>query len=186
MRLILVIIALTASIAAQEMPREDAIRVGEFYRLSAQIQDSLWPEWSKTPAPLLLVTPDAEFLTPCEKPRGGFQKISESVCARPRVFTPTFLATFPVFGPPSVMVVGEPKNTEAASSTPWLIVVMHEHFHQLQHGRPGYQQALDALDLSNGDKTGMWMLNYPFPYGEAETVRGFTRLRDLLLAALSA
>ena len=47
---------LTITAAAQQLPREDAIRIAEFYRLAAQIQDQIWPNWSNTPAPLLLVT----------------------------------------------------------------------------------------------------------------------------------
>ena len=45
-----------ASVFAQQVPVEDSIRVSEFYRLAPAIEDKMWPEWSKTPAPLLLVT----------------------------------------------------------------------------------------------------------------------------------
>jgi len=45
------------------MPHDDAIRVAEFYRLAAQIQDQVWPHWSNTLAPLILVEADGEFLT---------------------------------------------------------------------------------------------------------------------------
>jgi hypothetical protein len=41
------------------------------------------------------------------------------------------------------------------------------------------------LGLSGGDETGMWMLNYPFPYDKPEVVRGFSDLRDLLLLVLN-
>ena len=170
---------------AQQMPREDAVRIVEFYRLSAQIQDSIWPEWSKTPSPLLLVTADTEFLTRSPAPPKEFTKISEDVFARQRVLNTHFLATMPVFGPPATMVVGEPKNTLAKASTQWLITLMHEHFHQLQYAKPGYYPAVEALGLSRGDTSGMWVLNYPFPYEKPEVVEGFSRLRDLLLAALS-
>lgn len=167
------------------MPREDAIRVAEFYRLSTQIQDTIWPEWSKTPSPLLLVTADNEFLTHSSSPPKGFIKALEDVFVRPRVFDTQFLATMPAFGPPAVMVVGEPKNTLAKTSTPWLITLMHEHFHQLQYARSGYYDAVQALGLSHGDTTGMWILNYPFPYDKPEVAQGFSRLRDLLVAALN-
>lgn len=184
MRVILVL-WFTVSAVAQQMPREDAIRVAEFYRLSAQIQDTIWPDWSKTPSPLLLVTADREFLTRSAAPPKEFTKVSEDTYARARVFDPQFLATFPAFGPPAVIVVGEPQNTEARASTPWLITLMHEHFHQLQYGKPGYYEAVKALGLSRGDTTGMWILNYPFPYQQPEVVQGFSHLRDLLVAALN-
>ena len=45
---------------------------------------------------------------------------------------------------------------------------MHEHFHQLQWAQPEYLKAIDDLGLSKGDATGMWMLNYPFPYDNPE------------------
>src|SRR5207244_3323645 len=38
--------------------------------------------------------------------------------------------------------------------------------------------------LSRGDNTGMWMLNFPFPYEKPEAGRGFSALRDSLLTAL--
>jgi hypothetical protein len=186
MRMLLLFLVLTATAATPQMPREDAIRIAEFYRLSAQIQDTMWPDWSKTPSPLLLVTAENEFLVGNPAPPKEFAKVSENTYARPRVFNTQFLATFPAFGPPAVMVVGEPKNTEARASTPWLITLMHEHFHQLQYGKPGYYEAVKGLGLSRGDDSGMWILNYPFPYEKPEVVEGFSRLRDLLLAALSA
>ncbi len=62
---------------------------------------------------------------------------------------------------------------------------MHEHFHQLQNAQPGYFQAVQDLGLSRGDTTGMWMLNYPFPYEKPEVAHSFANLRDLLLRAVS-
>jgi hypothetical protein len=164
---------------------DDAIRIREFYRLAAQIQDRIWPDWDKVPAPLILVTEDAEFLTHDPSPPKEFTKIGDDLYARPRKFAVDLLATFPAFGPPSVIVVGEPKNTESKTSTPWLIAVMHEHFHQLQYSQPGYDKGVEGLGLSRGDQTGMWMLNYPFPYEKPEIVERFSHLRDLLLAAVT-
>jgi hypothetical protein len=92
---------------------------------------------------------------------------------------------FPAFGPPSITVIGEPENTEAKTSTPWVFTVMHEYFHQLQGGRPGLYQAVSGLGLAHGDNTGMWMLSYPFPYDNPELGKLFPHLRDLLLTALN-
>jgi hypothetical protein len=153
--------------------------------LAPQIADKVWPSWGKTPAPLLLVTSDTEFLTHHPAPPGDFKKIADDLYARPRHFPANFLATFPAFGPPSVIVIGEPENTEARTSTPWLITLMHEHFHQLQDGQPGLFEAVKGLGLAHGDETGMWMLNYPFPYDKPELVRSFAQLGDLLLATLN-
>jgi len=180
----LLVLVAFAQTPAPQLPADDAIRIREFYRLAAQVQDKVWPNWSTVPAPLILVTKETEFLTHHASPPKEFKKIADDFYARPRQFPLALLATFPAFGPPAVIVIGEPRNTESKTSTPWLITVMHEHLHQLQSSQPGYYQAVEALGLARGDKTGMWMLNYPFPYDKPEVAQEFARLRDLLLAAV--
>jgi hypothetical protein len=170
---------------APSLPRSDEVRIRELYRLAGQIEGRVWPGWGGTPAPMLLVTAETEFLTHHPEPPAEFRKIGEGLYARPRKFATALLATFPAFGPPSVIVIGEPENTEAKTSTPWLFVVMHEHFHQLQDGQPGLYEAMNGLGLAHGDKSGMWMLNYPFPYDKPELGGAFAHLRDLLLEALN-
>jgi len=190
MRNVFTVLLLAAAIPAQtasQLAPDDAVRIREFFRMASQsqIQDHIWPTWSQTPASLLLVTTEAEFLARFPVMPEGFTKTSEGLYVRPRRFPINFQATFPAFGPPAVIVIGQPANTETKSSTPWLFTVMHEHFHQLQYGKPGYQLAVDRLGLSGGDKTGMWMLNYTFPYDKPGVAQAFARLRDLLLGALN-
>lgn len=189
MRAVIVCLILSGAVAAQDKPnpqppKEDATRVDEFYRITSQIQDGLWPGWSKIPAPLMLVTADTEFLTHHPAPPAEMKKIADDWYARPRQFSTNLQATFPAFGPPSVIVIGEPSNTESKTSTPWVFTVVHEHFHQLQNAQPGYFDAVKALDLGKGDTTGMWMLNYPFPYDKRAVAEGFAELRDLLVRTL--
>ena len=189
MRILFVVLLLASVVFAQttgtDLPPGDNARIAEFYRLASQIQDKVWPGWSSTPAPLLLVTPDREFLTHYPEPPKEFTKIREDLYTRPRQFPTTLLATFPAFGPQSVIVIGEPANTEAKTSTPWLFVVLHEHFHQLQDGQPGFYDRVKGLGLAHGDETGMWMLNFPFPYEKPALKTSFAKLRDSLLTALS-
>ena len=188
MRSLLTALLLSATVFAQALkplPADDAVRVAEFYRLAAQIQDKVWPDWSKTPAPLLLVTSDTEYLTRDASPPKEFQRVGDDTYAHPLQFPPSMQATFPAFGFPPVIVVGEPSNTQSKTSTPWLFVVMHEHFHQLQWAQPDYLKAIADLGLSKGDATGMWMLNYSFPYDNPEFARSFEYLRDSLLNALN-
>jgi len=183
--IIAVLLFSIAALAQNSLPpvsKDDAIRIREFYRLAAETQDKIWPGWSSTPAPLLLVTPEVEYLTHHPATSKEFNDVGEGFYARPRQFDINLLATFPAFGPPSVIVVGEPANTDSKTSTPWLLTLMHEHFHQLQHGQPGYYDALQRLGLSGSDNSGMWMLNYPFPYEKEEVVKSFAALRDSLLA----
>ena len=188
MRSALIALLLATTLCAQApkpLPADDATRIAEFYRLAPQITDKTWPGWSKVPAPLLLITADTEYLTRFPDPPNEFQKAGEDLYGRPRQFPPSMQATFPAIGFPPVIVIGEPKAAQSQTSTAWLFVVMHENFHQLQWAQPGYLKAIDDLGLSKGDTTGMWMLNYPFPYEVPEIAESFSHLRDNLLAALS-
>jgi len=188
MRTLFAALLLSTTLFAQTpkpLPADDAVRIREFYRLADQIQDRIWPGWSKTPAPLVLVTTDTEYLTHFPTPPKDFQKVGDDIYARPRQFAINLQATFPAFGFPPVIVIGEPKSTSSQTSTPWLITVMHEHFHQLQWAQPEYLKAIADLGLSRGDATGMWMLNYPYPYDNPELAGAFEHLRDSLLEALS-
>ena len=64
------------------------------------------------------------------------------------------------------------------TSTPWVVTMLHEHFHQLQDSQPNVFQDVMALDLAGGDQTGMWMLNYPFPYKDEKINVEFEQLGE--------
>jgi hypothetical protein len=169
----------------EKMSANDSIRVAEFYRLADKIQDQVWPEWSGTPAPMLLITPTSEFLTHHPNPPKEFADAGDGFLVRPRQFPVQLEATFPAFDAMSVIVVGAPETTASRASTRWLFTLMHEHFHQMQDGQPDSYKKVEALGLSHGDNTGMWMLNFPFPYEKPEAGTEFATLRDLLLAVLA-
>ena len=61
-----------------------------------------------------------------------------------------------------------------------MITLLHERFHQYQYTSPGYFKAINALDLANGDQTGMWQLNYPFPYEAVEVIEKYDIYTDAL------
>lgn len=151
------------------IPPDDRTRIAEAFRLADAIGDRIWPGWSSAPFSLLLVTPEREFLVRHPQPPGDFVRtgydslLRSDILARPRKFSPGLLATFPIEGVPTI-VIGQASAT-GKRSTSWVLTALHEHFHQLQMSRPGYYKGVDALGLSRGDQTGMWMLNYPFPYG---------------------
>src|ERR1022692_936967 len=105
--------------APRPLPVDDGIRIAEFYRLAEQTQDKVWRGWSTTPAPLLLVTADTEYLTHFPTPPKDFQKVGDDVYARPRQFPTDLQSTFPAFGFPPVIVIGEPRATASQTSTPW-------------------------------------------------------------------
>ena len=163
-------------------PPDDAIRLAEAFRLAGAVGAKVWPGWEGAPFPVLLVTANQEYLVRAEAGApAGFEEIGYSgilqgpVMARPRQFDPGLLATMMPFGPPAVIVIG-PAGSTGKSSTDWVLTVLHEHFHQHQMSDPGYFDETNRLDLSGGDQTGMWMLNYPFPYQSAEVAKRFAML----------
>ena len=188
--------ALAGDAAADSTPRipeRDRIRLAEAFRLAESVQDHLWPQWSSAPFALLLVTPEVEFLVrhPAPGPEFaacGFDSLLRSaVYWRKRVFPVTFQATFPAVGGISTIVIGQAESAQPPQgSSRWVLTVMHEHFHQWQESRPGYMKDVEALDLARGDSTGMWMLNFPFPYADSSIARAFDELCRLRAVALRA
>ena len=55
-----------------------------------------------------------------------------------------------------------------------------------QYAQPDYYPATEALDLARHDSTGMWMLNYPFPYDSTAVVKPFAALSHAAREALRA
>ena len=179
---------------SQETPalREvDRTRLAEAFRLSDQLADELWTGWSKAPLAVLLVTPEKEFLIRHPQPSKDFTslgydpKLKSEVFYRDRKFQTNLLATFAAVGGISTIVIGQAENTDSKTSTPWVITLMHEHFHQLQDSQPNFFKDTEALNLSHGDQTGMWMLNFPFPYETAAVSQQVSVLVRLLLEAMN-
>jgi hypothetical protein len=127
-------------------------------RIVASDGDRMWPGWAAAPRSVLLVGEETEILV---APPAGVEAFE-----RKRTFDPKLLATFPAFSGEPTVVVGMPAAT-GKTEAQWLWTLVHERFHQFQYSRPGYYDRAEKLGLSRGDKTGMWMLNYPFPYEEA-------------------
>jgi len=168
----------------------DRVRLAEAFRLAEAVGNKLWPDWDKAPFAVLLVTPEHEFLIRHPKPSDDFAPLGDDallkskVWYRKRKFSPQLLATFPAVGGVPTIVIGRAEATAAKTSTPWVITLLHEHFHQLQNSQPRYYADVDALGLARGDQTGMWMLNHPFPYAEVKDE--FAALAKALAAALRA
>ena len=181
----------TSSISAVALAADNRIRIAEAFRLAAAVGDEIWPAWTSAPFAILLVTPEREFLLRHPRPSPEFTKVgydsllATDVFVRARKFAPNLLATFPAVGGVSTIVVGQPATT-GKNSTEWVLTLLHEHFHQLQTSRPGYFARVDSLGLSRGDQTGMWMLNYAFPYDSARVRSLFATLTQRLDSALAA
>jgi hypothetical protein len=151
--------------------------------------EKIWPGYGAAPFEFLLTLPDRELLLCRTEPTGdaGFKPDGSDPATgcgrqvRPRSGLPgNLLAAMPLFGLPPTIVMGTPDST-GYKPPAWTRVMYHEHFHQYQWSRPGYLDKLTALDLSGGDKTGMWILNYAFPYDRPEVIAAF----DAASAALA-
>ncbi len=176
------------------IPDSDRTRLAEAFKLGDSIGDVVWKDWNKAPFALLLVTPEYEFLIRHPKPSADFMPLGydtllkSDVYFRKRTQPTNFLATFPAISGSMVatIVVGQAERTSAKTSTPWVVTLLHEHFHQLQYSQPNYYADVNALNLSHGDQTGMWMLNYAFPYDKEEVQNQFANMSKLLAEALEA
>lgn len=176
------------------IPEIDRIRMAEAFRLGDRISNYVWQGWTKAPFAVLLVTPDYEFLVRHREPSPDFIKLGydsllkSDVYYRKRSLPMGLLATLPAIKGSMIptIVVGQAENTTAKTSTAWVVILLHEHFHQLQYSNPTYYDDVKALNLSHDDQTGMWMLNYPFPYDRKEVQEQFALMSKSLLAAIEA
>ncbi len=170
----------------------DRVRLAEAFRIGETLGNQIWTGWNKAPFAVLLITPEREFLIRHPKPSADFTLINydpllkSNIYYRKRSQPIHFLATFPAIGGIPTIVIGQAENTAKKTSTPWVVTMLHEHFHQLQYSQPTYYQEVEALGLSRGDQSGMWMLNYPFPYDWPEMKEHFSHLSTLLADALQA
>jgi len=148
----------------------------------------IWPGWTDAPFSVLIVEEDAEYLLGPSSAPSAFERLPATVDGfvvhrRKRTFAPNLLATFPAFSAEPVIVVGTPAATRK-SRTAWIFTLLHEHFHQWQQSRPGYFDAANSLNLARGDTTGMWMLNYDFPYADRTVQEKYGQFSHALAAAL--
>lgn len=183
----------TQTLSAQESPKlseTDRIRLSEVFRLNDKFAEKVWQGWKKAALAVLLVTPEHEFLIRHPSPTPDFIEIgydkllNSKVYWRKKVFDQRLLATFPAVNGISTIVVGQAENTSFKTSTFWAVVLLHEHFHQLQDSNPNFNQEVKALNLAGEDKTGMWMLNYPFPYQDKNINENFSDLAKQLAKTL--
>lgn len=174
------------TLARAEVPfpeSRDRVRIAEAFHLADSVQDEVWPGWSEVPFVLLLVTEEYEYLFRHPYPSDDFQSLGTDPITGEEIFARAntgayglgFLATFPAVNGVNTVVIGQAENT-GKTSTMWAITALHEHFHQLQFTRPWYYGAVDDLDLSGGDTSGMWQLNYPFPYDSPEAGKAIKNL----------
>ena len=191
--LIITTLALTFTTDGQTLPqmrKEDKIRIKEAINISNRFGEEIWPGINDVPFVVLFVTDSAEFLINHPYPSADF-KISEEdtllktkIYYRQRQYSKTFLATFPAINGVNCIVAGTPANT-GKNSTDWIITLLHEHFHQYQYTQKDYYASVATLDLAGGDETGMWQLNYPFPYDSLPVSHQYAKYTNALSKTVS-
>lgn len=165
-------LAAAAAVSATPSP-EDSRNIALSTSIAQRIGDSIWPDWSKTPFQIDLLTQDGPVLVNVPKP------------FTPPKFPKDVEATL-VLNTGPIIVIGEPKFTQADTPIRWSVILLHEHFHEWQYGWPGYQAAVDGLHLSNDSKSAMWMLNYAFPYADPKVDAAYAAMANALADALEA
>ncbi len=154
--------------------------------------ERLWTGYGRAPFGFLLVAGDREYLICHPTAPAGFAAAGRDAAtgcpklSRPRSgLSDGLLAAMPLFGPPSAIVMGSPAGT-GRSEGDWLRTILHEHFHQWQSALPDYYARVAALDLAGGDTSGMWMLNFAFPYADAKAGEAFATASRALADAIAA
>ena len=193
MKLLFYLLFFLASIdvlGQQPMAYDDKIRIREAIK-AAPFGNKIWEGYNSVPFVILLVTDSWEYLINHPRPGKDFTSLGRDsildteIFYRKKVFNPHLLATFPAVNGVATIVVGSPENTNKGSVN-WIITLLHEHFHQLQMTYPRYYENVNNLDLSGGDQTGMWMLNYPFPYDSIPVIKQYHKLSRALIAAVNS
>jgi hypothetical protein len=177
---------------ASATPRALSAELEGMRALASAQGESLWSGYGRAPFSFLLVEEAQETLLCHPTDPQGFTPDGLDAATgcdrliRPRSSLPaSLLAAMPIFGPPSTIVVGTPAAT-GVSPDRWRASILHEHFHQWQDALPEFYPRVAALDLADGDETGMWMLNFPFPYEDAATAAAFAQASRALAAAVAA
>lgn len=152
--------------------------------------ERLWPGYGSAPFGFLLIDDGVEWLICQPGSPAGFRyngMDSATGCpllTRPRSTLPeNLLAAMPVLGTPATIVMGSPAAT-GRSEADWKRTILHEHFHQWQTSLPNYYARVEALNLADGDRTGMWMLDYPFPYTDPDAGQAYRNASLALADAL--
>lgn len=181
-------LALASSTAAKA---DDVFSLGrQGIELSRSVAAELWPGMAAL-GDGFVVLDDTESTAVCFESAPGFRPTSSSPLpdcrahVRERVLPRSLQASLNLFGPEESVVVAAPDVLDQ-SHAEWLLKFVHERFHQWQSTRTDYLVQIDALELAGDDTTGMWMLNYPFPYDDPALGLQFRELGASLLKAIDS
>ncbi len=191
---ILILAASASAASARTEPESAAVapHLAQVRTFSLSEGEAVWPGYGTTPFGFLLIGNKQETLLCRDEVPAGFAAAGVDAATgcksftRPRTgFPNSLLAAMPLFGTPAVIVMGTPEST-GRTEPAWVRTMLHEHFHQWQYGLPNYFTRIKQLDLHGGDETGMWILNYPFPYDDPGVAAAFNEASHRLSAAVTA
>ena len=177
---------------AQQAEDSTATEIASLQRVAATAGETIWRAFGTSPFGFLILESDREVLLCRDSAPAGLKADGTDPATgcpryvRPRTQLPAdLLAAMPLFGPPWTIVMG-PAPVAPDRLPSWRSTVLHEHTHQWQGEFPGYYDRVKALGLSDGDESGMWMLNFPFPYADSEVQQRYVEATQALLAAVEA
>ena len=165
---------------------EDQILLKELFNVSKHIGNELWDKWNEYTFSILFISDKKEFLVNHPSIPKGFDFACRAsglgkIYSRKRVFDKRLLAAFPAVDMVPSVVIGNVKNTPVESSTEWLTLAFHEHFHQMQYSQPNYYELVAKLNTFDG-KDAQWMTNFPFPYRDFKVNKIFKKMTEVLLS----
>lgn len=150
--------------------------LAEGRKITSAYGEQLWPGFCCKNLPVIIVGHEHDRLYCAKKSPAGFTLFSIDTDTNCRIdireagqFSPTIRATFPFAGSKAVAVVGAHGIVESNPAA-WVATLLHENFHQHQMNWRGYFSGLADLDLAGDDDSGMWALNYPFPYEDKNVI----------------
>ncbi|HSP14139.1 MAG TPA: hypothetical protein VLV78_05245 [Thermoanaerobaculia bacterium] len=166
-------ILISAPMAADLAPQH-IVRLNEAFRIAGVLGPRVWPGFTATDAPVILIDGESEYLLNIDGAAEGFTASAQTfrgrpVYVRPRVFPPNLRASFPAVMGRATVVMGTPSGSGTrGDGAIWTVTVVHEMFHVFayNHGEP---EKVAALAIGP-PREAQWQLDYPFPYHD-ERVR---------------
>lgn len=172
---VMILLMAIVPITSTTPPPADAPNIALSATILHRVGDLLWPDWSKAPFAIDLITANGPVEVNFERPVPAPS------------FPPELEATFPWPNGVPTIVIGEPQFTQAKTPIRWSVTLIHEHFHQWQDAWPGYYPAVRQLGLAPpGKQNALWMLNYPFPYQNSRVNGAYATMANRLADALQA
>ena len=184
-----IVAAVLAAVPILPPPEADRQMIADAQAIIRTSGDRVWEGLSQAPLPILLIGAERETLF-CGSPAAdfspaGFDPVTNcTMQTRPREL-PVDLSAATYLGDRQVIMMAEPAALEV-SRAEWIVIVLHEGFHQYQNTLPGYVAAVDRVREIFGKANSQWMLDYSFPYADAEVAKSFAKMTASALRFLEA